>query len=444
VRKSRGNGPPTGPMKRPRPGRLVQNALALMVSSGGSSVFGVVFWVVVSHRSTAGNLGRATAEIAAMMLLANLSQLSLPTIFDRFLPIAGNRTRRFVGIAYAMSTTVAVIVGIAYVSLGLGRKFIPTAFGWHALFVASVAVWTIFVLQDSVLTSLRATRWVPVENILYSITKIALVPVFFIVSTHQGIFLTWTSPVVVATIAVNWYLFRKRIPEHEASSTPNENFPGIRELISLAFAQYASALLVTISSSIVVLIVIDRLGAVAEAHYYLPALISGGIGILLWNLMTSFIVEASSDPEAFRQHVKIAFRAAIIVLVPSLAIGVAFAPNILQIFGATYAQHGTTLLRMLLLSIPGGAVTAFYSAFAWLDRRVWWLAIRELVTWAVYFTILLLLISHFGILAIGIASLVSSGLQGLFFLPISIRRYRVGARIENRPIEAGTTPLPDS
>ena len=77
-------------------GNLIQNAVALMVSSGGSAVLGVIFWATAARLTTAQNVGRASAEIAAMVLLANLSQLSFTTIFDRFLPVAGDRTFRFV------------------------------------------------------------------------------------------------------------------------------------------------------------------------------------------------------------------------------------------------------------------------------------------------------------------------------------------------------------
>jgi hypothetical protein len=84
---------------------------------------------------------------------------------------------------------------------------------------------------------------------------------------------------------------------------------------------------------------------------------------------------------------------------------------------------------MLILSLPGMAITSFYSTFAWLDKNVWWLAIRELVSAGVYFSVLFIFIGHFGIFAIGIASVTSSGLQGLFFLPISIRRYRMTGRV---------------
>jgi O-antigen/teichoic acid export membrane protein len=430
-------------------GHLIQNAVSLMLSSGGSALLGVVFWAIAARLTTAKEVGLASAEIAAMVLLAGLSQLSFTTIFDRFLPVSGDRTFRFVTRAYGLCTLVALVASVAYVAAGIGHKYIPPAFGYRTLFVVAVVLWTIFVLQDSVLTGLRATRWVPVENILFSAAKIALLPLFLAVSAHQGLFLAWTVPVVVALGAVNWYLFRKRIPMHRLSNPTSENFPTGRELASLALGQYATALVSTFMGPIVALIVIQRLGPAAEAYYYLPALItSGGVGILLWNLVTSFLVEASTEPDELRQHTKVTIRAAAVVLIPTISIGVAFAPQILGIFGPEYAAHGTTLLRLLLLSLPGIAISAFYYSLAWLDRRVWLLAARELAGGAIYFILLFAFIGHYGILATGIASLGLSMILIILFLPISIRRYRMMVSSDNdhtgdeTPVVAGTESQP--
>jgi len=51
----------------------------------------------------------------------------------------------------------------------------------------------------------------------------------------------------------------------------------------------------------------------------------------------------------------------------------------------------------------------------------------KMVSSAIFFAVLFIFIGHFGILSIGIASLVSSGLQGIFLLPMSIRGYRMTA-----------------
>lgn len=411
-------------VRRPRAGRLVQNAVALIVSGGGTGLIGIVFWGVAAHVATAATVGRMSVEIAAMTLLATLAQLSFGSSFERFLPIAGDRTRAFVIRAYSLCAFISLIIATLYVVLGIGHRFLPTSFGWRALFVISVVLWTIFALQDSVLIGLRATRWVPVENILYSLVKLSLIPVFIMISASQGIFLAWMAPIVVIIVTVNWYLFRRRIPMHEAIKGATEKLPSLRELFVLTVAQYATLLVTVLTGSIVSLIVIDRLGAVASAHYYLPGQIAGGASVALWSIDRSFLVEASSERGALRRHARSALKAGIIVLVSTVALGVIFAPEILKIFGPSYAAKGTTLLRMFLLSLPGSAIVAFYSSFAWLDKRVWKLAVRESLSAAVYFVLVFTLIGHYGILSIGIAQLVTSVVQGFLFLPLLITRYR--------------------
>ena len=86
---------------------------------------------------------------------------------------------------------------------------------------------------------------------------------------------------------------------------------------------------------------------------------------------------------------------------------------------------------MLLLSLPMSAVSIFYGAFAWLDRRVWWMSLRDLISGVIYFAVLFAMIGRHGILAIGYASLVTSALQGVFFLPVAIRRYRHTSNYDN-------------
>jgi len=430
-------------LRRPRTGRLVQNAVALIVSGGGTGLIGIVFWGVAAHVATAANIGRTSAEIAAMTLLATLAQLSFGSTFERFLPIAGNRTRAFVIRAYSLCAFISFVIATLYVVLGIGHSFLPTSLGWRVLFILSVVLWTIFALQDSVLIGLRATRWVPVENILYSLVKLSLIPAFMALSASQGIFLAWLTPVVAIIATVNWYLFRKRIPMHEALRGVAEKLPSLHELIVLTGAQYATLLVTVLSGSIVSLIVIDRLGAVASAHYYLPAQIAGGASVALWSIDRSFLVEASSERGALRRHARSALKAGIVVLVSSVSLGVIFAPEILKIFGESYEANGTTLLRMFLLSLPGSAVVAFYSSFAWLDKRVWKLAVRESLSAIVYFVLIFVLIGRHGILAIGIAQLVTSVLQGALFLPLLITRYRKMISEDPKNGATGTVPIAD-
>ena len=85
---------------RPSVSPLVRNAIALMASSMGSAGIGIVFWGVAAHLVSVENLGRASAELSAMSLLASLASLSIGSTFIRFLPVSGDRTRQLVARSY--------------------------------------------------------------------------------------------------------------------------------------------------------------------------------------------------------------------------------------------------------------------------------------------------------------------------------------------------------
>jgi pimeloyl-ACP methyl ester carboxylesterase/O-antigen/teichoic acid export membrane protein len=400
-----------------------------MVSAGGTAVIGVVFWAFAAHLAPASVVGKTTAEIAAMVLLANLAQLSFGSIFERFLPVAGNLTRDFVLRAYVMCVVTGFVLAIAYVILGLGNNYLPQTAGWKALFIVSVVLWTIFALQDSVLIGLRASPWVAVENISFSIAKLVLLPLAISISATQGIFAAWTVPVIPTIIVITWYLFRKRIPDHISMGGSAARLPSTRNLVGLAGAQYASMLSTVFMPSLISLIVIQRLGAVANAHFYVPTLIATGLSVVAMSIVRSFLVEASHEPHLLRRHAKSAMRALAILLVPSVTIGCVFAPYYLRVFGDEYSTGGTTLIRLLLLAIPGSTVMVFYSAFAWLDQRVWWMSIRIFIGSVLQILVILLLIDRHGLLAIGIAALVNAGFTVLVFLPVSIRRYQLTPKL---------------
>ena len=430
-------------MKPPRVGGLVQNAAALIASGAVSAIVGLVFWGVAAHLVPAATIGRSSAELAAMSILGLLSQLSFGTTFERFIPVAGDQTRNFVTRAYSACVLVALVISLTYVLSGLGSAFMPTGVIWRAFFVIAVVMWTVFSLQDAVLVGLRSARWVPVENISYSLAKLALLPLFIMWSSSHGIFLAWNFPVVWLILAVSWYLFARRIPEHQRTSRTREKLPSMRQLVALSGAQYASLLVGVFTGLVTTLIVIDRLGPVANANYYIPAQIAVGVTLLIGSIMRSFFVEAASEPDRMQEFARVTLRTTVVLVIPALAIGIIFAPQILQVFGQNYADNGTTLLRMMLLSMPAVAVTSFYSAFAWLDKHVWWFAIREVASAIIFFAVLLGLLGHLGILAIGVGSLIESGVQGFFFLPILIRRYRLATSTPAPPRRPVPPPSPD-
>jgi O-antigen/teichoic acid export membrane protein len=404
--------------------RIFTNAFALMMSAGGSGILGIVYWYFATHYANQKLVGRAAAEIAAITLLSTLAQLSFGSIFQRYLPGAARRAKGFVLTAYSICIGLALVIAAAYSALGFTNRYFAPSLKWSALFAFTVALYTIFGLQDYVLVSLRVSRWVAVENNLFGVAKIVLVIPIAAYATGQGIILSWTIPTIGTVVAVNWYIFRRRLPNYLRESTLDEPLPTLRRILGLAIPQYTTTLLGVFSTSVVALIVIARRGATDNAYYFLAAQIAGPPTLLLWNVSRLLIVEAAHEAHQLRRLARHAVFAMSVIVILSMGFAIPFAHQILGVFGASYANHGATLLRLLLLALPGAAVAAIYFALAWIDGRLWFLMIRQAVTMLVYLSIIIAFIGRDGIDAVGYAALITSGVEFLLFLPITIRRIR--------------------
>ncbi len=404
--------------------RLFTNAFALVASVAGSGLLGLIYWDIAAHRTTQASVGRAAGEIAAISLLASIAQLSSGSLFSRFLPSAGDASRRFVAITYFICAFAALFLSVGYDALGFSHRFFVTSSSWNILFVVTTILFTIVGLQDNVLVSLRVSRWVAVENNLLGISKLFLLLLFATFASGQGIVITWTLPLIVGVIVVNWYIFGNRIPNHIRLHTGDGSLPSFRRMLSLSIPQYVTSILAMVNSMIATLIVIARLGAIQNSHYFIVAQVAAAPTLLLWRISSLFVVEFAHNPQAQLRQARHTVIAITGVLFVCLGLGIPLARTILQLIGPAYANQGTTLLRLLLLALPGPAIVAFYAAFAWIDGRLWGLMIREALLLVVFLTLVLAFINHIGINAVGYASLITSGIDLLIFVPLTVRRLR--------------------
>ena len=414
--------------------RIFTNAFALVISTGGSGALGILYWYFATHLTSQTFVGRAAAEIAAITLLSSLSQLGFGPVFQRYLPGAADKAKRLVLTAYTLCTGLALTIGATYVALGLAHRFYKPSLQWSLLFIVTVVFYTIFGLQDYALVSLRVSRWVAVENNLFGIAKIFLLFPFAAYAAGQGIILSWTIPVFLTILAVNWYIFRRRLPIYLLESTLREPLPSLPRILAMTIPQYMTTILSIFSTSVVALIVITRRGATENAFYFLAAQIASAPTMLLWSVSRLFVVEAVHEPHRLRRTLSHGVIAMSIIVVLSMGVGITFAHQFLSIFGTAYADHGTTLLRLLLLALPGSAVSAIYVAFAWIDGRLWYLTIREGISMIVYLSIIFIFIGKSGINAVGYAAVATSVVEFVLFMPITVRRIRAIPRTANKPV----------
>ncbi len=147
-------------MRLPR-GRksLTVNAASLMTATVATNALGLVFWVVAARLKSPVIVGRAAAAVAALTLLATISQLNLTNIFIRLLPTAGRLCAILIRRAYLTVVGVALVISAVFVLSGPGARVVTGGWEPRVLFALGVAVLAIFALQDSVLTGLRLAPW---------------------------------------------------------------------------------------------------------------------------------------------------------------------------------------------------------------------------------------------------------------------------------------------
>jgi O-antigen/teichoic acid export membrane protein len=403
-----------------------------MSSTVATAVLGFLFWVVAARWFPASAYGRTSAAVSSMTLLAAVAQLNLISLYARFLPTAGARTRRVILSGYAASVAMSVLLAVGFVGFGFGDQLPGAGLGRLLLFAISVLASSLLLIQDAVLTALRRTGWVPVKNVLFSVAKLLLLPVLAGASVG-GLFLAWVLPVFLVVIVVNWWILARLAPAH-ARAAEHEPAPARpRELRGFLAAGYISGVVSNTVSFIPPVMVATVLGPVASAYFYVPWLIGVSACTLLWNVVTSFVVEASRAGNEARTHLNRAIRLGLAVIVPTTLVLALAGRQVLAIFGPEYATHGAGPLRLIALALPCTGVILLNSAFAVMEKRMWWLVAIQSTSATAFIGGSWLGLSRLGSEAPALAYLIVQAAAALLLLPRVVRRYRATGGRASRP-----------
>ena len=355
---------------------LYRNGYALALSAGMTSVLGLLFWVLVARFYPAETVGLNSAVLSAMMLLSGVAQLSLNSVLVRFIPVAGKSTRRLILSAYATSLMASAVIALIF---GLGTpiwapsmRFLADQPLFLLGFVLSSMVWSIFSLQDSVMTGLRQALWVPLENSIFATAKIALVIWFASLIPRFGIFIAWVLPIAGLIIPINALIFKRLLPAHAEASRDEEEHAPIRFgwIAKYTSGNYVGTLFTLLSTMLLPILVNERLGSSQNAYFYLPWTITTSLQLLGQNMTTSLTVEAAREQEKSGEYGYRILIHTLRLLAPVVAILFIGAPLFLRVFGSKYSTEGGELLRLLSLAVIPNLVIVLYIALARVKNQI--------------------------------------------------------------------------
>lgn len=413
---------------------------AVMTSSAATGILGFVFWTVAARGYDTAEVGRASAIISSASLIAILANFSLGSLYERFLPLAGARAQRLVREGTALVACAALLFGATFVAIGPRAQLFPN---WleMLLFPCFVAVLAIYALQDQILIGLSRARTIATKNIGQSTAKLIVVAALIPVASGAAIVWSWLLPAAAITAIIAVVVIRRETHGRAGAST----LPDRRELFQFFVSSYAINAINVIVPLLVPLIVVAQLGTEMNAYFSMCWLVVNTLGALIVATAAPFIATAST-PGADVRSCTVRF----VLLCGGAAIAgcmtlIVAAPLILGILGSHYAEHGTTLIRIMAMVLPAVALTTIYTALARLQRRLRLAVVTQLLLGVVVVVGVIVTTPHWGINAVGYTYLAAELLCSLVLLvPTIVLLRKVAAtpsgQTLDRPVRVAPRP----
>jgi O-antigen/teichoic acid export membrane protein len=350
---------------------LMRSAYSLVASAVLTAVLGIAFWIAAARLYEPAELGRDAALIAVMMELSTICQLNLVNGLTRFLPGLERGTSKALLGAYGLSGAVSLVTGVALVAvaplISPEFAFLRDDLWLAALYVLAQMAWVWFVLQDAALVALRRAPWVPLENAVFGVLKLAALPVLVLLGSAHGVFLAWVLPAVLLLVPVNVFLFRTAIPEHHRKRLPAGSFLnalGRRRLVGFMAQDWAATIVSQAAATMLPLLIIALVGPSANAYFYVPFTIVVAFNMLFYAATTALVVEGALAEERIRALAATLVRRFVFILIPGTALLAAAASFVMLPFGDDYVRESSSLLRLLAGACIFRAATVLYSALA--------------------------------------------------------------------------------
>ncbi|MGW4402416.1 lipopolysaccharide biosynthesis protein [Nonomuraea sp. NPDC004702] len=395
---------------------LFRQGYALMANTVVTGTLGMGYWLLAAHFYTPEEFGRGQAVITAMRLFASLTALGFVGALARFLPVAGRRTPDLILRGYGLAAATGGVAALGFLlTLPLwGKTYsVLAGFGPGLFFLASVLVWAVFTLQDVVLTGLRKATWVPVNNLVFGLVKMGLLVALAGALPDGGIFVSWMIPTALALIPVNWLIFGVVVPRHVKSLGTAHEPPGLRQIGRFLAGDFPGTLSILAIVYLVPVVVATKVGEATFGRFSMAHTLASMIELLAMNMAVSLTVEGSFDRSKLALNCRRALRRGFMIVTPIIAVAIIGAPLILTVFGAQFADEGSTLLRLMALAVLPRVLIEVYLSALRAQSHARTLAIVQIGLAVLVLVSTVALFPHFGVNAVGYGLLFSELLVAL-------------------------------
>jgi O-antigen/teichoic acid export membrane protein len=339
----------------------------LMAQLGSTLLLGLVFWVLATHLFDASQVGIAFAAFSTATLLSTIGSLGVNTFLMAEIETIPPARQR------ALFSTGSVVVAVASGVIALGAAALGHVLGKSlsalfanpldaALFVVGTAVTGVTFVFDRSAIGLHRGSAQLVRGIVASVLKLVAAGLLVVVGskTSATLIFAWAVGLVISTAVCLPMLRLRRSPPE--LSTWRGRTGLVREYAGQSWNHHVLNLSVTSVGYLVPVIAALLVTSRQYAYFGTAMTLATFILVPTGLLAMALFAEAPSDEQLLARLVRRTLPSALALSVAVVAVAELGASLALRFFGASYAVHGATIFRLLVLITPFYVLKDHYAA----------------------------------------------------------------------------------
>ena len=341
------------PERMLRMGRLVENALGLMVSKGAAMGCGFLFWLLAARATVPHEVGLAAGAIAAMMLCTQLAILGLGSAVITVTAEQRRPTGAVIDAAMALVAMLSLAVAVVALAV-LSRlpRFAELIDPWFAFcFVALVVLGTLNILFDHIAVTFGRGRSVALRGALAGGLPLLpfLVPGLLARASASVLVALWL-PGALAGCVWGRRLVRQQLPDHTRSwRLVREGL--LVELVQHGVPNWALTLSDRVPGPLLAVLVTQLLSPVDNAHWYIVWMAAWVVYAVPNSVGTALFAEVAREPDKARALARRALKLSLGLGLAGAAAVALVGPALLGQLGASYVDAGVVPLLVLLIGV---------------------------------------------------------------------------------------------
>ena len=344
-------------ISRLRQDEMIWNSLFLIMSTGLQAATGFLFWIITAHLFSVSDVGKGSALISGAGLIGILALVGLNSGMGKYLPNARNRDA-LISSGIAVVAVIGALGGLLYIlltpviapKLAFVEKSPVLTIGF-ALITAAAAVNT---LTDVIFIASRKAKYTFfVDGVIGGFGKIALVSILAGAGAY-GLFLASATGIVLATVASIVLI----ITALHVRIDLRGSLEPLRPLLRFSAANYIGFVMSVLTTLIVPIILLDRLGAKSAGYFFVVLQLAQIVYTAAAALEQTFLTEGSRADADMGQLRRRSLRLVVLFFVLTAGIMIGAGHWLLLAFGQQYNHYGYTSLIILVLA--AGPVSANY------------------------------------------------------------------------------------